>query len=279
MAGTPFLSAGIAMACLLDTVSGAKIDSQVGDGKAASTDGSEMPMGQSSAPRHDLIICNGYAHTTGLQVTNMRSEEKLTQKPLAYKECGDYKPVLKNGDRLDFRAGNSSIGIFRAKGLPTTPDVLLLVPHRRQANSLSAVFESHAFGQVSGAQIAVVDTYRGKDTGNIKIMDLDDGAQGQKTSEPRVEKLHFNSVVSPSPGKFQIVLEDKAGKEMAKLPLEVPQGEADFVVVRTGLSFDNNETSDYPMELVVYKHNSGTAAMSLSLLSAALVYLGLTRSL
>lgn len=278
MAGTPLLSVGTAVACLLGTVSGAKIDSQVGDGKAASTDGSEMPMGQSSVPRHDLIICNGYAHTMGLQVMNMRSEEKITQKPLAYKECADYKPMLKNGDRLDFRAGNTSIGIFRAKGLPTTPDVLLLVPHRRQANSLSAVFESHAFGQVSGAQIAVVDTYRGKESGNIKIMDLDDAPQGQKTSEPRVEKLHFNSVVSPSPGKFQIVLES-AGKETAKLPLEVPQGEADFVVVRTGLSFDNNETSDYPMELVVYKHNSGTTAMSLSLLSAALVYLGLTRSL
>jgi len=290
MAGSLLLRASLVAAYLLGTAAGTVIAADALRSRAAASAGAEDSTAgvaiadDESVPRRDLVVCNGYAHPVAMDVVNMRSQEKLTSgKSLDYKQCGGFKPVLKEGDRLDFKVGNTSVGVFRATGLPKAVASLLLIPHRRAANSLTAAFESHAFALNGGAQIAVVDAYRGKESAKIRITDtVEASAPKEESHVPRVEDLRFNSVVSLSPGKYQVLLQSKADKELASAPLEVHQGEASYVVMRAGLGAEDGKElkSSYPQELVIFEHRSGAAAMGLSFLAAAMAaFLGLRATL
>lgn len=280
MAGSSHILASIVATCILSAASGAQTNVARGNLQSAndadeSSNTITQPLVQD--PQQSLMICNGYARNTTMVVTNMRTQYQLTKgRPLAYKECGTFRPTLRDGDRLDFTTGNISVGIFRALGMPKVVDALMLIPHRRAPNSMSAAFESHAFVPGSGPQIAVVDAYRGKDVGKVKIMDVVE--DGKRAGPGRVEELRFSSVVALAPGNYMVMLEGENGKEVASSPLHVQQGPMNYVVMRTGIGEgEKAQKAAYPQELVVFEHKSGAPAAGLGLLAAAAVFMGLAR--
>merc|ERR1711924_173029 len=108
--------------------------------------------------KQQLVICNAYTSKKGLDVIQVRTMDRLTgTSPLAYKQCREYELPLQEGDQIDFKAGELDVGTFYATGLPKSSASLLLVPHRREPNSASISFESHAFADMKSPQIAVVD--------------------------------------------------------------------------------------------------------------------------
>lgn len=258
MAVYSFLSKGVAAACLLGSARGVAVEVRA-DGQLSTQEAHQS-----------LVICNAYAHSAAMTVKNLRTSNVLTEKQgLSYKECSLYKPTLHEGDRLEFKAGNTTVGIFRATALPKSVDTLMLVPHRRVASSLNCAFDSHAFAPASGPQIATVDAYRGRESGRIRITDT--VTTGGK-SDTRSEDLKFNSVVSLAPGEYQVFLDGGDGKGISNSTLHVVQGDAKYVVMRTGISVDAaNQTNPFPQELVIFEHRSGAAAMGMGLLVAAAI--------
>ena len=81
--------------------------------------------------------------------------------PLAYKACRDFAMPLTAGDKLDFKVGETTTGTFSISALPSSEAVLLLVVHRHDAKSTTVAFDSHVFTNLGGAQVAVIDTYKG----------------------------------------------------------------------------------------------------------------------
>lgn len=278
MTGSSILSAGLAAACLFGVARSAQISTAQGNLRiAGETDGVSKTIVQASPPpdKQDLIICNAYAHNGSMIVTNLRSDYVLTQAhPLAYQSCRSFKPTLQEGDRLDFKSGNLSVGVFRATSLPKSADALMLIPHRRAISSQAVAFQSHAFDARVGPQIAVVDAYRGKEISKVRIMDV----INDKASTPeRAEDLRFNSVVSLAPGKYKVLLEGSDGKEVSSSMLSIADADAKYVVMRTGVGSDvKDKKSAFPQELVVFEHRSNAAAMGLSLLATlAIVFMNL----
>merc|ERR1719498_1961487 len=98
-------------------------------------------------------------------------KEKLTSSPLPYKQCGEYDPSLKSGDKIDFKVGDSSAGSFSISELPSNDAILFLVIYRHDTVSTGISFESHVFANMVNAQVAVVDTYRGAAKSTPRIQD------------------------------------------------------------------------------------------------------------
>eukprot|EP00408_Alexandrium_pacificum_P023943 CAMPEP_0171194104 /NCGR_PEP_ID=MMETSP0790-20130122/20719_1 /TAXON_ID=2925 /ORGANISM="Alexandrium catenella, Strain OF101" /LENGTH=317 /DNA_ID=CAMNT_0011659295 /DNA_START=57 /DNA_END=1010 /DNA_ORIENTATION=+ len=252
-------------------------------GVALSAIGSESQEGRSGPirPRNCteqlLMVCNAYAYSRPLHIYNMRSQQRLTGKePLAYKECGDYSVWLREGDQLDFRttsgksdedakereAGEHSVGIFRAWGLPKFTSSLLLVPHR-QGSSMGIAFESHIFRELQNTQLAVVDAYIGESSGRIRIADARDMTfNGSFTTMNKhrgnMEDLNYNSVIALNAGDYQLVLMDSAGGPVSALNLTVAEkSKQKFVVMRIGADEDlhnkvGNATA-LPQELFLHQ--------------------------
>mmetsp|Transcript_29995 Transcript_29995/g.90300 ORF Transcript_29995/g.90300 Transcript_29995/m.90300 type:complete len:226 (-) Transcript_29995:41-718(-) len=218
-----------------------------------------------------------------MRVYNMRTAEQLTaSQPLAYKECGEFHVSLREGDQLDFKAGEYSVGIFRASGLPKASASLLLVPHRKGASSMSTAFESHVFRDLQNSQIVLVDAYSGKDRSRVKIMDTKSSAGKMEVQATRTENLAFNSVAALNPGMYTLMLQDSAGKSIssAALQVEAKKG-AKHVVMRVGISDDSGKVpanaTAYPQELVIYSQGvqqaQGSGALRLPGLTASIALL------
>jgi len=238
----------------------------------------------------NLIICNAYANVRGLHVANLRTQQRLTAAgPLAFKGCSSFTQALQEGDRLEFKAGDLSVGIFRTTGLPKSTTSLLLIPHRRDHNSMNAAFESHAFDSADGPQVAVVDAYRGKEVGLIKIADSVEevsdtsagGAEATATPRPRrrrKEGLKYNSVVTLRPGKYDVLLEgkDEAGS-LSSARLLVSQGT--YVIMRTGNQPEPanrtvaGQQASFSQELVVFPQGSGAVLARVHCITLAAVAL------
>merc|ERR1719498_1308713 len=140
-------------------------------------------------------------------------KEKLTSSPLPYKQCGEFNPSLKAGDKLDFKVGDSSAGSFTVSELPNNDAVLLLVIYRHDTLSTAVSFESHVFSNLVNSQIAVLDAYRGKAKSKPRIQDVSDA----KTQ--RDEELRYDSVVAVNPGLYEVVLKSEEGEGKAKQQL------------------------------------------------------------
>uniref|UniRef100_A0A7S2AVE3 Uncharacterized protein n=1 Tax=Alexandrium andersonii TaxID=327968 RepID=A0A7S2AVE3_9DINO len=197
-----------------------------------------------------LMVCNAYAYSKPLHVYNMRSQQRLTGKePLQYKECGDFNVWLREGDQLDFRtvskyeddvkereAGEHSVGIFRAWGLPKFTASLLLVPHR-QGSSMSIAFESHIFRELQNSQMAVVDAYLGESSGKMRIVEQINMTENPK-AQARTEELNFNSVIALNPGDYEILLTNSTGHDISAANLTVDKNKQKVVVMRIGADED-----------------------------------------
>jgi len=230
--------------------------------------------------KHQLRVCNAFPNTGALDV--YLGPECLTgERPMAYKSCRDFATPLKSGDKLEFRLGDASTGTFSVADLPNSDGVLLLVIHRHDSVSTAVAFESHIFAAIDSAQVAVIDTYKGKDVAVAKIMDKSAKvSKDPKAVAPvRSEELRYDSVVAVSPGEYEVELEGASGKEESRATLVALSHES-YVILRVGV--EHQSGGSFPSELVIFPNpnpealHSGAAphvASAASVLLAALTAL------
>jgi len=222
----------------------------------------------------DLIVCNAYANVSGLHVYDLSTHKSLTGKyPLMYKACANMKVDLHEGDKLDFRSGDLSVGVFRASSLPKSKASLLLVPHLRHQNTISASFDSHAFSDKGLSQIVLIDAYNGKRQGKVTIVDdVQSSAHDRAELPQHAESINYKSVISLNPGHYRILLEDETDKSVADMPLEVKANGGKYVVMRAGNEPDTNnprqKVAAFPEELVVYSRSATQASTRIHALVA-----------
>eukprot|EP00413_Alexandrium_margalefii_P043202 CAMPEP_0204594782 /NCGR_PEP_ID=MMETSP0661-20131031/52280_1 /ASSEMBLY_ACC=CAM_ASM_000606 /TAXON_ID=109239 /ORGANISM="Alexandrium margalefi, Strain AMGDE01CS-322" /LENGTH=270 /DNA_ID=CAMNT_0051605219 /DNA_START=82 /DNA_END=894 /DNA_ORIENTATION=+ len=209
-----------------------------------------------------LRLCNAYAWSAPLEMRRVQ-EPKLVEYPLPYKECHDYTLPLSDGDELQFRAGDLNIGNFYVRGLPKNPTMLLLVPHRKDRQSMAVVFDSHMYAQGENPQVALVDAFTGDRTGSGLYL---------KEKEHR-EALHFSSVVTLTPGKYEVGL-DRNSTKAASANLQALHQEK-YVVIRVGNGV-NATNEAWPEEMMVFPKSSGAASKALGSLLAVLAWCALT---
>jgi len=221
--------------------------------------------------KHRLRICNAYPFGSAIDVFRGKDEKLTTETPMAFKSCQDFKTKLSAGDKLDFMVGDASAGTFSVSDLPNNDAVLLLVITRHDAMSTAVSFESHIFANLVNAQIAVIDTYKGKAAASPRIRD-------EASKGSRSEQLRYNSVVAVNAGRYDVVLDDVGGKEIQKHELVALEGES-YVVMRTGVEAQDGES--YPEELMVFPQSdpgmlhSGCAQISASLASLLVAFVAL----
>lgn len=212
-----------------------------------------------------LRVCNAYPYPTAMEL--FKGSEKLSDEPLAYKDCKDFAMDLVPGDKLLFKVGSANAGTFSVSDLPNNDAVLLLIVYRHDTLSTAVSFESHVYANLLNAQVAVVDTYKGTDKALLKINDHEDA----KTS--RSEELRFDSVVAVNPGKYDAVLVSPEGETLATMPFVALNRES-YVILRTGVKAQQG--TSYEQSLVVFPQSDagllgGAAASSLAALIAVFV--------
>jgi len=209
---------------------------------------------------HQLRVCNAYPMGAPMDVFRGKEESLTAGSPLPYKTCRDFHSNLRAGDKLEFRIGDQTSGTFSVSDLPNNDAVLLLVVHRHDTLSTAVAFDSHVFADLNSAQVAVIDTYRGKAQSTPKILDSltflatgkdDKNKDKNKPAPPRSEELRYNSVVAVSPGVYNVVLDGKDGLERSRSQLVALRHES-YVVLRTGV--EAQQGSSFPQELVIFPH-------------------------
>uniref|UniRef100_A0A7S1WG52 Uncharacterized protein n=1 Tax=Alexandrium catenella TaxID=2925 RepID=A0A7S1WG52_ALECA len=210
---------------------------------------------------YKLRLCNAYAWSAPLEMRRVQ-EPKLVEYPLPYKECHDYSLPLSDGDELQFRAGDLNIGTFFVKGLPAAPAMLLLVPHRKNAQSMAVVFDSHMYTQGDYPQVALVDAFTGLKPTSLYL----------KEKEHR-EALRFNSVITLTPGDYEVSMANSTGaSQVARL--KALQKER-YVVIRVGNAANATDKA-YLEDMVVFPHSSsGANAKALGAFFAAVALFAL----
>jgi hypothetical protein len=202
-------------------------------------------------------------------------KDKLTQQPLPYMKCGEFSPTLTQGDKLDFKVGDSSAGSFSVSELPNNDAVMLLVIYRHDTLSTAVSFESHVFSNLINSQIAVLDAYRGAEKSSPRIQDVSEA----KTT--RNEELRYDSVVAVNPGFYEVVLQNAEGESKSRHELVALNRES-YVVIRCGV--EAQEGQSYPQELMVFPNSDpraleGAAVQKTPLFALALVLFSVTAKL
>jgi hypothetical protein len=196
--------------------------------------------------KHRLRVCNAYPYAAALDV--FRGHEKLTSDAaMQYKACKDFMSPLKAGDKLEFKVGDANAGSFSVSDLPNNDAVLLLVIHRHDTSSTAVSFESHVFANLLNAQVAVIDTYKGKAKALPRILDSKKSAANKGLA--RSEELRYDSVVAVNPGVYEVDLTGPSGEKLAKRELVALNRES-YVILRTGVESEHG--SSFPEELVIY---------------------------
>lgn len=218
--------------------------------------------------KHRLRVCNAYPNENGLDV--LRGKQSLTKLPLEYKMCGDFSTQLLAGDKLRFNVGDANAGTFTISDLPNNDAILLLVIHRHDTLSNAVEFKSHVFANLLNAQVAVIDTFKGRARSMAQITD------GSK----REEKLKYNSVVAVNPGEYKVSLMD--GKKQRVLENLVALNRESYVIIRTGV--EAQQGTGYPQDLIVYPqsdaallHSGAASSVPAVVLMAFLAMLGLAQ--
>jgi len=198
---------------------------------------------------HRLRVCNAYASTNEVEV--FLGNVRLTDTPMPYKTCRELPAQLQAGDRLQFKVGTEGVSSFAVNDLPSNDAVLLLVIYRHDALTDTIAFESHVFANLINAQIAVLDTYKGKKSAATpSIKDV----QNAKTS--RKEELRYDSVVAVNPGLYEVVLpEDAVAPKNVTAQELVALNRESYLVLRVGMESDEA----YPEDLLVFPHSDPKA--------------------
>jgi hypothetical protein len=203
--------------------------------------------------KHRLRVCNAYPYASALDVHRGQAEKLTEGAPMQYKTCRDFQALLKSGDKLEFKVGDASAGTFAVSDLPNNDAVMLLVIHRHDTLSTAVSFESHVFANLQNAQVAVIDTYKGKAKATPKIMDA--AVQKDKAAQARSEELRYDSVVAVNPGLYDVELIGTDGAMKARNQL-VALSQESYVVIRTGV--EAQQGPSYPQELVIYPQSDGS---------------------
>jgi len=194
--------------------------------------------------KQTLRVCNAYPPNTPMNI--WVGKEQVNNDPLPYKECAEFTPKLSEGAKVDFKALDSTvIGTFTVSSLPQNDATLLMVVYRHDAVSTAVSFESHVFADSEQAQVTVIDTYKGKEQADVKIMD-------KRDHKNTTEQLRYKSVVAVTPGVYEVELADPSGAVKAFDQLVAVPHEA-YVIVRCGI-----ETQDgvaCPQEVFVFPHS------------------------
>lgn len=207
----------------------------------------ELPMtsGPGMRPKHTLRICNAYPFSEPM---DLYLNEVELYGGMKYKECDDFVNLnLVPGDNLRFKTMVDhhihTAGIFEIADLPKYSSTLLLVISRHDIASNSVVFESHVFRHSDDAQIAVVDTFRGRDKARLRILHQN---LADQQSEP--EMLPFGSVHRINSGSYELVMDEKSmdTRDNIEKPI-VALPRHDYVVLRVGIE-DPPEPEDGPQE-------------------------------
>eukprot|EP00747_Dinoflagellata_sp_TGD_P125029 gnl/TRDRNA2_/TRDRNA2_174096_c1_seq19.p1 gnl/TRDRNA2_/TRDRNA2_174096_c1~~gnl/TRDRNA2_/TRDRNA2_174096_c1_seq19.p1 ORF type:complete len:258 (-),score=62.13 gnl/TRDRNA2_/TRDRNA2_174096_c1_seq19:68-841(-) len=221
--------------------------------------------------KHRLRVCNAYPYNAALDVYRGKSEKLTSDGAMPYKSCKDFSTPLKAGDKLEFKVGDASAGTFSVSDLPNNDAVLMLVIHRHDTLSTAVSFESHVFANLLNAQIAIIDTYKGRARAVPRIMDE------KAAKNARSEELRYDSVVAVKPGTYDVALVGEDGANKAKAQLVALNRES-YVVMRVGVEAQQGPA--YPQELVVYpkseepkKSGAATRMMVFPLLLAAVASL------
>lgn len=196
--------------------------------------------------QHRLRVCNAYPYSAAIDVYRGASERLTGNAPMKYKACRDFSAPLQSGDKLEFKVGDAIAGTFAVADLPNNDAVLLLVIHRHDAVSTAVSFESHVFANLNNAQVAILDTYKGKAKSTPRIMDEDNADQKH---EERSEELRFDSVVAVNPGIYKLQLTNEKGMEESQGRLVAVNHES-YVVIRAGVEAEQGQT--YPQELIIW---------------------------
>jgi hypothetical protein len=218
--------------------------------------------------KQQLRICNAYPYGSALDV--FIGKEKLSKEALSYKSCETYTPALHVGDRVDFKIEDTSAGTFTISELPTSDAVLLMVIYRHDTASTAVSFESHVFANQAPAQIAVLDTYKGKAKSELRIQasapaptekksdSADDALElAQNNATQQSELLRYDNVVAVDPGLYEVLLQDGSSTSvLQKSPLVALQQEA-YVVLRCGIESQLGDS--YPQELMVFPQSDKNA--------------------
>jgi len=203
--------------------------------------------------KHRLRVCNAYPYAEAIDV--FRGKQQLTKLPLEYKMCGDFAAQLVAGDKLKFMVGDASAGTFTISDLPNNDAVLLLVIHRHDTLSTAVAFKSHVFANLLNAQVAIIDTFKGRTRGFAQIAD------GSK----KEEKLKYNSVVAVNPGEYKVSLVDQHNK-VSVLENLVALNRESYVIIRAGVEAEQGP--QYAQDLIVYPMSDPALLHSASTRSA-----------
>lgn len=192
---------------------------------------------------HRLRVCNAYPFAEELKVYRGKKEALTAQGAMKYKACQEFAQKLRPGDKLDFKVGDASTGTFFVGDLPENDAVLLLVIHRHDALSTEIAFESHVFANMAGAQVAILDTYKGVSHSSLQI------TERAPPKDATGEELRYDSVVVVNPGAYDVALVGQDGKVQGKTELVALDRES-YVVLRTGV--EPKQGAAFPQELVVF---------------------------
>eukprot|EP00747_Dinoflagellata_sp_TGD_P116156 gnl/TRDRNA2_/TRDRNA2_172302_c1_seq3.p1 gnl/TRDRNA2_/TRDRNA2_172302_c1~~gnl/TRDRNA2_/TRDRNA2_172302_c1_seq3.p1 ORF type:complete len:151 (+),score=49.91 gnl/TRDRNA2_/TRDRNA2_172302_c1_seq3:2-454(+) len=117
-------------------------------------------------------------------------------------------------------------------------------------------FASHVFANSEKAQVAVIDTYKGKAKSTPEIEEADQPVKKDKDGKPlppapkHKEMLRYDSVVAVDQGLYEIMLAgDDDQQTKAKAGLVALNGE-DYVVLRAGVESKTGKV--YPEDVIVF---------------------------
>jgi len=223
-----------------------------------------------------LLVCNAYAGGSPMSLKqNGHGPQAADQRDIKFQECRQISSRVRSKDKLDFVFGNSAIqASFQIGELPDNDALLLLVVEKRDNVSplvsfKSFAFPSHADGK--NAQLAVIDTFKGKSSRPHLRMEDHVNSKEKKTISKRVEQLSFNRIYAIEEGNYEASIADHAlddevahGAKNEKTTFHLAKRH-NYVILRTG---DGN----LHQSLVVYPNLPKSAAGPLSVgLAAALL--------
>jgi len=197
--------------------------------------------------KQKLRVCNAYPPNTPMNI--WVGKNQVNEDPIPYKECAELDPKLSEGAKIDFKAMDSTvIGTFTVAALPQNDATLLMVVYRHDAISTAVSFESHVFADSEQAQVTVIDTYKGHEESNVKIMD-------KRDKKNTTEQIRYKSVVAVTPGIYEVELADTASGAIKAFDQLVAVPHESYVIVRCGIETEQQDGQKFPQEVFVYPHS------------------------
>eukprot|EP00933_Yihiella_yeosuensis_P051837 TRINITY_DN49809_c0_g1_i1.p1 TRINITY_DN49809_c0_g1~~TRINITY_DN49809_c0_g1_i1.p1 ORF type:complete len:273 (+),score=51.15 TRINITY_DN49809_c0_g1_i1:67-885(+) len=212
--------------------------------------------------QHRLRICNAYPSKWPIAVS-MNKVDISGSQPLAYQQCREFAAELKAHDRLDFHLSSTYAGTFSVEEMPEVESVLVLVIYRHDVDTTAVSFQSHVFGTLQNAQLAIIDTYKGES--NLMPVVTEENEQAT-----RIEQLKYDAVVAVRPGIYEVALMDPISKEAKTSQSFTARPGQSYVAIRMGV--DAEQGRKYPEELIVWPQFAGASAVRPAAMLLALVF-------